>query len=647
MWRTLFVLISMLLTGQSISAGTLERAVKTTPSDTMFVSARVKSKADIKASPFSLKQVRLLAGPFRDAMARDMNYLLSLDNARLLHMFYVTADLPSPVQPYGGWEVRELRGHTLGHYLSASALMYASTGDPKIKNKADALVTELAKCQQALGPRGYLSAFPEEFFDRVFSVRRVWAPFYTLHKIMAGLIDMYEYCSNTQALEVVDNLARWVKSRTDQSDDRHMEVVLNHTEQGGMNEVLTNLYSLTGKTEYLATARRFDEKHYTVPLSQYRDKLKGQHVNSFIPNIIGTAREYEMTGDRTLYNIAKYFWHQVTRARTYITGGTSNHEKWRTEPYIMASELGTNSHESCCTYNMLKLTRHLFSWEADPAYADFYEQTLLNGILSTQNPSDGMMMYYVSMKPGMYKTFMTPEDSFWCCTGTGMENHAKYGDSIYFHGDNELYVNLFIASELNWPEKGLRIRQETQFPEEQGTALYFNAAKPVDLTLRIRIPGWIAQGGHVKLNGKKTEIFCSAGSYLVLDRTWKTGDRVEVVLPMNFRLERLPDDPKIAAIMYGPVVMAARLGSEGLTKEKVYQYAPSGDSVPVPKLMIPNENPNTWIKPVAGQPLAFQTFDVGQPDDVTLIPFYMLFGERYSIYFSTLLPGQVETKENK
>ena len=647
MKRCFFVMIcvlSALAAANVLTASSLADDGQTIP-DTMFFSAKVKPVVEVKAYPFSLKQVRLLAGPFKDAMERDLKYMLSLEPDRLLHAFRMTAGFPSSAQPYGGWEKPdgEIRGHSTGHYLSACAFMFAGTGDPKIKANADYVVAELAKCQKVLGAGGYLSAYPEEFFDRVFSVRRVWAPFYTLHKILAGLADWYEYSGNPQALDIAEKIASWVKSRTDKSDENHMEIVLNHTEQGGMNEVLSNLYSLTGKPEYLALARRFDEKHYTVPLSKYQDVLKGEHVNSFIPNMIGAAREYELTGDRGLYNMATYFWKEVTGARTYVTGGTSNDELWRTDPYVMSTELGRDSHESCCTYNMLKLTRHLFSWEADAAYADYYERALLNGILPTQNPENGMMMYYVPMIPGMYRTFMKPEDSFWCCTGTGIENHAKYGDSIYFHDGGGLYVNLFIASELNWPEKGIRVRQETKFPEEQGTTLVFNAEKPADLALNIRIPGWIAKGGCVKVNGKKLETIGSPASFLTIRRTWKTGDKVEVSLPMNFHLERLPDDSNIAAVMYGPVVLAAGVGPLGVADDKVNgPYGPAGDPVPVPKFIVQNDDPNFWIKPVAGKPLTFQTTGVGNPNDVTLVPFYKLFGERYSIYWTIQLPGQQE-----
>jgi DUF1680 family protein len=631
----------------TIILGTLVPAAtardKAALADTLFPKTSVAPKVEIRAYPFDLRDVRLLDGPFKQAMERDLKYMLGLESDRLLHMFRVTAGLPSSAQPYGGWEKAdvELRGHTIGHFLSASALMFAATGDQRIKAKADAVVAELAKCQKALGPSGYLSAFPETFFDRVESIRPVWAPYYTIHKIMAGLLDMHEFAGNAQALDVVEGMARWVKSRTDRSDPIHMERVLNFTEQGGMNEVLSNLFAVTGKPEYLATARRFDERHYTEPLSHSVDKMKGEHVNSFIPNIIGSAREYEMTGDPTLYGIATFFWNEVTSARSFVTGGTSNNEDWETDPYQLYAELGMNSHESCCTYNMLKLTRHLFSWEAAPKYADYYERALWNGILPTQNPDDGMMMYYVPMMPGMYKTFMKPYDSFWCCTGTGMENHAKYGDSIYFHDGEGLFVNLFISSELNWAEKGLKIRQETRFPEEPKTALVITAARPVELALHIRVPGWIADGGSVRVNGQKLAEYSSPSSYFTVRRVWKNGDRVEIFMPMKLRFERLPDRRDIAAILYGPIVLAGQLGgAEGLTSDKVYgPYGPEGDPVPVPtfegKTGLPLEG---WIKPVPGKALTFQTVNAGRPNDITLVPFYKLFGQRYSIYWELAKP---------
>ena len=405
-------------------------------------------KVELKAKPFDIKHVRLLDGPFKQAMNRTRKYLHEIDSDRLLHTWRLNAGLPSKAAPLGGWEKPscELRGHTMGHYLSACALMYASTGDRKLKAKADAIVAELARCQKALGESGYLSAFPESFVERAEKCRRVWAPFYTLHKVFAGLQDMYVHCGNEQALEVVEKMAGWLKGRLDKMDRAAMQRMLNSTEQGGMNETLANLYSITGKKDYLSMARRFDQDRYVEPLAKAQDRLKGEHVNSFVPNMIGTARQHELTGSARDRRIVEYFWNQVTGARSYCTGGTSNHEHWRSDPHKLADQLSDCTQETCCTYNMLKLTRHLLCWHGLAKYGDYYERALWNSILATQNPQSGMMMYFVPLAPGRWKMYNVPNDAFWCCTGTGLENHAKYGDSIYFHDDDSLLVSQFIAS---------------------------------------------------------------------------------------------------------------------------------------------------------------------------------------------------------
>ncbi len=593
-------------------------------------------KVGPKAVPFPLAEVRLLAGPFKDALERDRTLMLSFDVDRLLHNFRVNAGLPSTAKPYGGWEKPdcELRGHTVGHYLSALGLMYAATGDPQFKARADLIVSELAKCQRALGSRGYLSAFPEEYFDRVESVRRVWAPYYTIHKIMAGLLDWYELGDSAQALDVVKRMADWVKLRTDRSDEVHMQRVLSHTEQGGMNDVLAELYAVTGNPEHLTLARRFDEKAYNEPLEQHEDKLTGLHVNSFIPTVIGSVREYELTGEASYKSLAEFFWKQVTGARSFATGGTSNDEVWGDGPYRLSTQLGRNSHETCCTYNMLKLTRELFGLDPDPRYFDYYERALWNGILPTQDPKTGMVMYYVPMASGFWKTFMNAEDSFWCCTGTGMENHAKYGDSIYFQDEEGVMVNLFIASELDAREKGIRLRQETRFPEEERTAIIITSSGPKAWTLSVRIPSWVERGSRVLINGRPLDVFASPSSYLKIHRAWKAGDRLELALPMDLRLEPLPDKPSVAAVMYGPIVLAGELGGQGLTDEKVYgPYGPEGDPAAVPTLAAAGKDPASWIKKDPGEALVFRTAGVGRPQDVTLVPFYKLFGQRYAIYW--------------
>jgi len=596
---------------------------------------KIQPVVPIAVRPFPLQDVRLLDGPFKQAMDRNTRYLHDLDSDRLLHNFRLTAGLPSSAQPLGGWEEPkvELRGHFVGHFLTACALSCAASGDEALRRKADALVVELAKCQKALGQTGYLSAYPEELIDRVIEGKRVWAPWYTLHKIMAGLLDLYVHCENKQALDVVKGMAAWTKLRMDKLDEEAMQRMLK-VEHGGMTEVLANLYAVTGDPDHLALARRFDHKAFLGPLSERRDELKGLHVNTQVPKVIGAAREYELTGEKRYSDIATYFWDEVVNHRSYVTGGTSNYEGWRTDPDVLAAEVSNASHETCVTYNMLKLTRQLFTWSPDPRLVDYYERALLNGILSTQDPATAMVMYYMPMESGWYKTFCTPNDSFWCCTGTGVENHAKYGDSIYFHDDKALYINLFIASELRWPEKGLTVRQETAFPKEQRTTLVLNAPSEVELDLRIRVPYWATKGVGVKVNGEIQEVRAQPGSYLSLGRTWKNGDTITVEMPMSLHLWRMPDDPNLAAILFGPVVLAGELPTEDLTKEKIYgPYHSDGKPASTPDLVPSRENLEGWIKPVAGRPLTFQTVGAGRPGDLTLLPFNELFGKRYALYW--------------
>ena len=585
--------------------------------------------------PFPLKQVRLGAGPFRDAAEANRKYLHFLPADRLLHTFRVNAGLSSSAEPVGGWEKPdcELRGHFAGgHFLSACALGYSSFGDDDLRAKGDRMVADLAKCQRALG-NGYLSAFPEELFDRLRAGRKVWAPFYTLHKIMAGHLDMYLHCGNEQALKTAEDMAAWVGVYTKGMSEAQLARML-QVEFGGMGEVLCNLSAVTKKEEYLDQARRFDHKAFLDPLAAHRDELQGLHVNTQIPKVIAAARRWELTGDDRYRSIAEYFWRQVTGDRCYCTGGTSNGEIWATPPGVLSTELGEGSAECCCSYNMLKLTRHLFTWTADPRLADFYERTLFNHRLGTQHPGDAALMYYYPLAAGYWKFYGSALNSFWCCTGTGVEEFAKLADSIYVHDDVGVYVNLFIASDVQWPEKGVRIRQETAFPDEQGTSIVVQVDKPVELTLRVRVPWWATSGGTLKLNGTLLGVFGGPSSYLTLTRTWKTGDRVELALPMNLSVHPMPDDPRVQAIMYGPLVLAGRLGAEGLTKAMMYgEYRCylEGLPAPAPDIVADDIAQASWVEPVGGQPLTFQT--VGQSRKVTLIPLNRLFDERYVVYW--------------
>ena len=590
-----------------------------------------REKVSWRVLPFPIHQVRLGEGPCKIAMEADRQFLRSLPPDRLLHTFRLNAGLTSSAEPLGGWEKPdcELRGHYAGgHYLSACALMYASCGDEELKKNANTVVAELGKCQAAM-KSGYLSAFPVEFFDRLRERQQVWAPFYTLHKVMAGLLEMYMYCGNEQALDMVQKMAAWVDLYTYPLSYEHMQRVLG-TEFGGMGEVLCNLYAVTGKEDYLDIAQRFDKKQFFEPLAAHRDELKGLHVNTHIPQVIAAARCYELTGQRRYRDIAEYFWQEVVSERSYCTGGTSNGESWNTDPGKLSTELGPSTTECCCAYNMMKLTRHLFGWSPDARFMDYYERALFNHRLGTINPEDGTMMYYLPLASGYWKTFGKPMDAFWCCTGTGSEEYAKLADTIYFHDDDSLYVNLYIDSQLDWPEKGLRIKQETRFPEAQGTTITIAASNPAQLTMKLRVPYW-AKGGSVKINGAALPAFSSASSYLNLSRLWKTGDKIELSLPMDLHVAPMPDDETIQAAMYGPLVLAGRF--EPVTRDMNYSgYGPkSGTQSKVPDVVANPANPTGWIEPSAKQPLTFQA--VGQSQPITLVPLYQVIHERYAVYW--------------
>jgi len=590
----------------------------------------------LQVKPFALGQVRLTAGAFHDAQEWNRGYLHRLSPDRLLHNFRVTAGLPSAAQPLGGWEKPdcEVRGHFAGHFLSACALMHASTGDPELKATGDYVVAELAKCQAKLGG-GYLSAFPTELFDRVKVRKKVWAPYYTLHKVMAGLLDMHVHCGNKQALEVVAGIAGWVDAWSAPIPEPQMQHILGE-EFGGMSEVLYNLSAVTGDVRWARTGDLFTKKWFLNPLALRRDELRGLHVNTHVPQVIAAARRFELSGDVRFHDVADYFWYEVTSARCYATGGTSNGEGWLTQPRHLAEELKQDvaTAECCCVYNMLKLTRQLYQWTGDPRYFDFYERVLLNHRLGTIHPQTGATMYYLSHTPRAWKTFGTENDSFWCCTGTGVEEFSKLGDSIYFHDDEGLYVNLFVGSYLNWREKGLSLRQQTNFPQQQGTALLINVANPTPLTLRLRMPAWLASGATLKLNGREMEISASPGSYLAIKRVWQDGDRIEVALPMALRAEPLPDDRSLQAFCYGPLVLAGEMGNEGLTPAKIVgQQGPEMEKTPfaVPEVKPVGPELASWIKPDGAKPLSFRI--TGQPQDFRLAPLNSIFDTRYSIYW--------------
>lgn len=593
------------------------------------------------ALPFRLEDVKILDPDLLRMRGQTLQYMLALDSDRLLHNFRVNANLPSSAEPLynresptNGW-----RGHYVGHFLSACAQMYASAGDVRIKAKADAIVAELAKCQAQLGDKGYLSAFPESSFDDLESGRPAAVVWYALHKIMAGLLDVYESWQNPQALQVLERMAAWTDWRAGRLPEEQMQRTL-QIEFGGMNEVLANLSAVTGNPHYLEVAKRFDHHAVMDPAAQGRDTLTGLHANTQVPKFIGAAREFELTGDPYYRNAAQFFWQQVVLHRSYVTGGNSVSEHFRTPPDVLASELTDLTQETCNTYNMLKLTSHLFSWHAEPQHADFYERAFLNHILATPNPAEASPLYYLGMQPGQWKVHFVPHEGFFCCCGTGLENFSKLGEGFYFHNEQSLWVNLFFASEVNWKKKGITVRQETRFPEEAGTRIVIEAKSPARFSLNVRIPYW-AENASVVINGKPFQASekRAPSSCAKIDRTWKNGDRVEVKLPMRLHLQTIPDDPKLAAIMYGPLVLAGELGTESLDPKRIYtedKILHGGfPSIAVPELIGDRNALDKWIQRIntKDKVLTFRTVSAGRPEDVTLSPFYRLFNQRYCVYW--------------
>jgi len=603
--------------------------------------SKVACKGEIQAEPFDMKAVTLREGIYKNTLDLNYQYLLDFNTMQLVYNFRANAGLPNSVEPLRGWEgpTCELRGHFTGHFLSALSLMYSATGDERLKLKADTLVHELGTVQQTLGTSGYLSAFPESFIDRVEAGEPVWAPYYTLHKLYAGMLDTYTHMGNTEALEIVKKMGNWAYERNDRLTYEGREKNLSF-EHGGMGESLWSLYAITGDEKHKAAALYFHQDAFLDPLKNYTDKLAGLHANTQFPKVLAATRQYEIMGDPVYKNLCIYFWEQVTRARSYVTGGNSHYELFKSEPWKLADMLGPIDHENCNTHNMLKITNHLFCWDAKAEYADYYERALLNGILGTQHPEvGGTATYYIAMRPGLFRAYSEPDDSYFCCSGTGIESYSKFNNCIYFHKDNKLWVNQFIASELDWNDKGVTLIQDTQFPDQDHTTLTFNTKRPVELEINLRVPYWAKDGCIIKLNGKKLETGASPSSYVSIKRTWKSGDKIEYTLPMSLHTWTMPDNTARTAILYGPVVLAAALGDERMTDltrrgigHACYSVNREAATIDVPAIVTDRPNWLSQIEPAKGSPLTFRTNRLGAPDDFTLKPFFKLHGERYSLY---------------
>ncbi|PTY06117.1 glycosyl hydrolase [Opitutaceae bacterium EW11] len=607
---------------------------------------------------FPLSQVRLLDSPFRRAQEIDRAYLLRHDIHRLLAPFRLEAGLEPKASKYPNWESSGLDGHTAGHYLTAVAQMWAATGDAEMKNRMDAMVGELAECQRASGD-GYVGGIPggrglwkDVAAGRInfqsFSLNGAWVPWYNEHKLFAGLRDAWLIGGNAQARDVLVRLADWCDTLLAHLSDQDMQAMLG-TEHGGMNEVLADVYAITGDARYLRLAQRFSHRALLAPLLLHQDRLTGLHANTQIPKVIGFARIAELGGDASWRDAARFFWSTVVEHRSLAFGGNSEREHFNPADDFSTVVESREGPETCNTYNMLRLTEALFRHEPAARYADYYERALYNHILSSQHPEHGGFVYFTPIRPRHYRVYSQPEVCFWCCVGSGMENHGKYGEFIYAHSDDALLVNLFIASELDWKDRAVRVRQETEFPDVPHTRLIVGTKTPQRFSIRIRHPSWVAAGAlALRVNGELQQVASSPSSYAELTREWRDGDRVDVDLPMRTTVERLPDGEDYVAFLHGPIVLAAKTGTESLDglvagDGRMAHVAP-GPYLPIdqaPMLVGSPDKLAEALRPVPGKPLTFTATELIRPEsfrNLELVPFFRVHDARYMMYWRTVTP---------
>ena len=615
------------------------------------------------AELFPLSAVRLGPGPFLDAQTTNLNYLMAMEPDRLLAPFLREAGL-QPRQPsYGNWESTGLDGHMGGHYLSALALMHASTGDQEALRRLNYFVAELKRAQQANGD-GYLGGIPggrQAWRDIAagkleadnFSVNGKWVPWYNLHKVYAGLRDAYRYTGNEDAKAMLVLLSDWALALTSKLSPEQMQTML-RSEHGGMNEVFVDVAEMTGERKYLDLALAFLHQAVLQPLARKQDQLTGLHANTQIPKVIGFKRIADMTGRQDMGEAARFFWQTVVDKRTVAIGGNSVKEHFHStddfEPMVHEVE----GPETCNTYNMLKLTGMLFQSEQKGAYGDYYERALYNHILSSQRPEGGFV-YFTPMRPNHYRVYSQVDKGMWCCVGSGIESHAKYGEFIYAHDEDTLFVNLFVASILDWKDEGVRITQATTFPDGDTTRLTVDGEGR--FTMRIRYPAWVAPGRmKVRVNGAEVEIDARPGGYASIERAWRRGDRVDVRLPMTTHLEQMPGKSNYYAVLHGPVVLTARTRMVGddklryLADDSRMGHIASGPTCPLeaaPMFVSDSTDFIARFKPVAGKPLTFTAPGLVHGADgprTEFIPFFRLHESRYTIYWQHATPDSLKAQ---
>jgi len=629
----------------------------------------------LKARPLPLDQVRVTGGPLRTAQDLTAKYLLELDPDRMMAWYRERAGLARKAEPYGGWDGggRNLTGHIAGHHLSAVSLMYRATGDERFNARADHLVREMKDVQDRHGD-GYLGALEglREAFALVsrgeirstgFDLNGLWSPWYTLHKTYAGLRDAFRHTGNRAALDLEIRFAAWAEGVLRPMTDAQVAAMLN-TEHGGMNEVLADLYADTGDRRWLALSYRFEHHAFTGALKRHQDNLNGKHGNCQIPKLMGSAARYGYTADAGDILAASYFWDRVTQHHSYATGGHGLAEYFGA-PGMLSARVDGRTCETCNVYNMLKLTRRLFAFRPDAFYADFHERALFNHILASIDDESGRTSYMVPVGRGVQQEYQNMQQSFTCCVGTGMESHALHGDGIYSESDDTIWVNLFVPSTARFTTAGAHLTMETGFPDGDTAAMTVRLPEPREFTLAVRRPHWAGDGFRVRVNGREIgqpplarlragtaggrnlpneDTHRDAGSFVALARVWRSGDRIELDLPKSLRLEPVPDNPSVAAIVWGPLVLAGHMGPRREGRAQAERAA-------VPVFVVGERPVAEWVSPAGarhGDFLARQAARApaapAAPTDVALTPFHRTHRRSYSVYFDVIGPAEFEAR---
>jgi uncharacterized protein len=600
----------------------------------------------MKLKAFELNRVRVNDGPLKQAMDLNKEYLLQLEPDRLLSRFREYAGLEPKAENYEGWEALGISGHSLGHYLSACAMMAAATDDARLIELVSYLVDELELCQDAHGT-GYISGVPrgKEIFEEVkagdirsqgFDLNGGWVPLYSIHKLFAGLRDAYKLTKNEKALQVERKLGLWLEDVFSNLNPHQVQDVLT-CEFGGMSETMADLAEDTGEERFWRLSELFHHAELLNPLAEGKDLLAGRHANTQIPKVVGAARQYEISKKESYRRISEFFWDRVVHQHSYVIGGNSLNEHFG-EAGKLNDRLGANTCETCNSYNMLKLTKHLFQWNALAEHGDYYERVLYNHILASQHPSEGTVTYFVSLDMGGHKVYNSKFNDFTCCVGTGMENHSSYGNAIYFQGENALVINQYIPSRLDWKEMGIVVNQTTSYPECGSITLEIESSEPKQFSLSVRYPYWAEKGMTVLINGEPYKHVAQPSSFITVERVWNSGDQLELEIPMTLRVESMSDNPNRIAFMNGPLVLAGDLGP-------IDQEKDATDLLYTPVLVTDHPEVVSQVMPVSEENHLFETKNLGYPRDVRLSPFYQMHDRSTSVYWDVFTNEKWEEAE--